>query len=261
MAVFLQGCNLRCRYCHNPETQGFCATCGACVPACPGRALSLEDGHLRFDEARCQACERCVEACPAWTSPRTFRLTPAELLERVRPVEPFLDGLTFSGGECTLQVTFLMEATRLLKKETRLTVLADTNGFMESDVLEQLAQEVDGFLFDLKAMETGTHLRLTGEGNAPILRNLTRVAALGKVVEVRTVVVPGFTDTETEIRAIAQFVRELPRSIPLRVTPFRPHGVRGVERDWPQMDPDRFETLCGLARETLGSDRVRTAAL
>jgi pyruvate formate lyase activating enzyme len=200
-----------------------------------------------------------MEACPAWTSPRTFHLTPPELLERVLPMEPFLDGLTFSGGECTLQEAFLREASRLLKQETRLTVLVDTNGFMDGDVLERLAQEVDGFLFDLKAMEVGTHLRLTGEGNAAILRNLTRAAALGKVLEVRTVVVPGFTDTEAEIRAIARFVRELSMSIPMRLTPFRPHGVRGVERDWPQMDPDRFEVLCDLARTTLGPERVKTA--
>ena len=257
MAVFLQGCNMHCRYCHNPETQGLCANCGVCIPACPGQALSLEQGHLRFQESLCLACDRCLETCPAWTSPRTFHLTPRELLERVRPMEPFLDGLTFSGGECTLQGAFLLEATRLLKQGTRLSVLLDTNGCMEGDLMEALAVAADGFLFDLKALDADTHLRLTGASNASILRNLARASVLGKVAEVRTVVVPGFTDTEAEICAIAQLVKALAPGLPLRLTPFRPQGVRGSERHWPAMDPERFKELGRIAQGILGVDRVR----
>ena len=257
MSVFLQGCNLRCRYCHNPETQGVCTTCGVCVPACPGHALSLEGGRLQVQHLLCQACDRCLEACPAQASPRTFQLTPQELLAKARSLEPFLDGLTFSGGECTLQGEFLLEASRLLKQATRLSVLLDTNGFMEEGLLEALAGEADGFLFDLKAMDAETHLRLTGASNIPILRNLARAALWGKVAEVRAVVVPRFTDSPTEIRAIAQFVKGLASGIPLRLTPFRPLGVRGIEHHWPAVDLARFEELTGIARGILGPERVK----
>jgi pyruvate formate lyase activating enzyme len=257
MAVFLQGCNLHCRYCHNPETQGLCVACGACIPACPGGALSLDRGSLRFEASRCQACDRCIEACPASASPRTFPLTPRQLRERVRSAEPFLDGLTFSGGECTLQGAFLLDATRLLKRETPLSVLLDTNGSMGGDLLEALAKATDGFLFDLKAVDDDLHFRLTGAGNVPILRNLIRAARLGKVVEVRTIVVPGYTDTETEIHTIAQFVKDLAPDIPLRLTPFRPHGVRQNGLAWPAMDPADLKRLIGIAQGILGKDRLR----
>lgn len=256
MAIFLQGCNLHCRYCHNPETQGICTACGTCIPVCPAKALSLEAGKLRFQESLCQACDRCLDTCPAWSTPHTFLLSPAELIERAKSIEPFLDGLTFSGGECTLQPDFLLEATRRLKGETGLSVLLDTNGLMDGEVLEALLPEVDGLLFDLKAMDADTHLHLTGEDNAIILRNLDHAARMGKVVEVRTVVVPGFTDSEAEIDAIARFVKTLASPVPLRLTPFRAQGVRDGGRPWPIVEPARFKDLRNLANLVLGMGSI-----
>ena len=49
-AVFLQGCNINCKYCHNPETRGLCQNCGVCVEQCPEGALSAEGGHVRRSE-------------------------------------------------------------------------------------------------------------------------------------------------------------------------------------------------------------------
>ena len=56
-AVFLQGCNFDCRYCHNPETRNLCTGCMECVEKCPAKALADRDGRVVFDPAACIGCD------------------------------------------------------------------------------------------------------------------------------------------------------------------------------------------------------------
>ncbi len=261
MAVFLQGCEFRCPTCHNPETQGRCLNCGLCVPACPHQALRLVAPGVQHLPEACQNCGACELACPHFGTPRTFPLTPQELLAKALPWVPFLDGLTFTGGECTGQPEFLVAAARLLHQRTPWTVLVDTHGDMPPATLGQLAEVTDGFLFDLKALEPAMFLALTGREPSRMLANLETAARLDKLREVRILVVPGHTDRLEVFEAMVAHVAALGGSAILRLQPFRRHGVRGAGRDWPEPSLARLQVLRERAEAELGKERVICPAL
>ena len=62
-AVFVQGCNFNCRYCHNPETRSLCRSCGECVEKCPKQALYIENGKVLFHPELCCGCDTCIKTC------------------------------------------------------------------------------------------------------------------------------------------------------------------------------------------------------
>lgn len=84
-AVFLQKCNFKCSYCHNPETIGQCVQCGACVEKCPAKALSLKDGKIVWDEDKCCECDTCIHVCPHMSSPRVKDYTAEQIMEQIAP--------------------------------------------------------------------------------------------------------------------------------------------------------------------------------
>jgi pyruvate formate lyase activating enzyme len=269
--VFLQGCDLACLYCHNPETQALCTDCGLCVEGCPSRALALVKGRVVWDEGLCRACDRCLQLCPHRSSPRVVDIEAADLARRLSPLAPFIDGFTFSGGECSLRAGFLLEAAGYLRAlrpgGPSLDVLADTNGETPAPVFDLLLAGLDGFIFDLKAVDEAGYRRLTGGGIDAVLRNLEVAAGAGKLVEVRTVLVEGYNDAEEEVLAAVRLVAGLGRrgtkpaagqqgGIAHRLIPFRPQGVRGPLAQAQAFPRERFDSLLRLARSVPDSNIV-----
>jgi len=178
ITVFMKGCPLRCSWCHNPESQ------------------SPEPQILRGN-----AGERLVG----------MSFSSQELADRLNCLADLLrtgeGGVTFSGGEPLVQADFVAE---VIDQLDHLHVLLDTSGYAEESSFRKVAAKSQLVYFDLKLVDSGAHQTHTGASNAPILRNLHVLNELGVPFVIRVPLIPGVTDTEANLSAIARMVAEMP---------------------------------------------------
>jgi len=254
-AIFLQGCNLNCLYCHNPETQNLCSHCGECVTTCQTGALLFNEGRVIFDEKRCIDCQNCIKACKINSSPKIRHYTTVGLLEAILPYQGFIEGVTFSGGECTQQHEFLIAFGKLLHQRTNLTMLLDTNGLVDSAIMAELIAHSDGLMIDLKAFNPHNHQRLTKALNASIIDNIRLVAAADKLAELRLTLIEGFNDDQAELRQYFDFAASLPGQFRLKLIPFSPFGVKGEFADMLPYPQEKYDAAVVLGQSIL-KDRI-----
>ncbi len=249
-AVFLQGCNFDCRYCHNPETRNLCRNCGSCVGKCPKGALFTdEDGKVRFCPEKCCGCDTCIHVCPFGCSPRIRMMCAEEVFAEVKKQQPYIRGITVSGGECTLYPDFL-EKLFVLARGAGLGTLIDSNGTLDFEKYPQLLAVTDGVMLDIKSWDLEDHLRVTGAANERVLKNLEYLAASGRLFEVRTVVVPELFDCEKTVRETARLAASyLERgNIRYKIIAYRPMGVREAYSHYHVPDQAFLDHLAELAR-------------
>ncbi|HUD75422.1 MAG TPA: glycyl-radical enzyme activating protein [Terracidiphilus sp.] len=220
--VFLKGCPLNCRWCHNPESQSHepelinfderCIHCGDCAAGCPHGALHL-DQRLTRDPELCQRCGECVQACPSGARQLAGRwMTVPEVLTEVLKDEVFFDesrgGVTISGGEPLFQAGFV-EALLAACHARRIRTALDTCGFADPGVMRRVSEHVDLFLYDLKLMDSEKHQRYTGVKNDVILQNLKMLAERGSHIIVRVPVIPGVNDDRENFGALSEYLSSL----------------------------------------------------
>lgn len=250
-AVFFQGCNWDCRYCHNPETRNLCIGCMACVPVCPAGALQNENGRVRFYPKRCVGCDTCIKTCRYGSSPRICELTPEEVFEQIQNQIPFIRGVTVSGGECSLYGEFVTELFSLCKK-AGLHTMMDSNGSILFEGKEDLLSVTDGVMLDIKAFDRNEHVKVTAMTNQNTLENAVFLAKIGKLYEIRTVVVPGLFDIEGTIIRIGELLLPYQSVHPVRykLISYRPFGVREEYRTFESPSEEYMEQLSELAAQS-----------
>jgi pyruvate formate lyase activating enzyme len=233
MSIFFQGCNYNCLYCHNPETISECNSCGICVDVCPVKALSIVESKVCWDEKLCINCDRCIDICESNSSPKTMDYSVDELLKEIKKVSGFISGITVSGGEATLNYEFITKLFKEVKK-IGLTTFVDTNGSLDlgDDIYSEFVCVTDKFMVDMKVWDEKAHNNLTGSGNIKVIKNIEFLGNLGKLYEVRTVVVPGLLDNIETVTKVSNMIGEinsknqLDEDIIYKLIKYRQIGVR-----------------------------------
>lgn len=225
-AVFLQGCNMDCVACHNPQT-------------IPGHAPV--DGH------------------------RPVRRTVGQVVDEIRRAAPFISGVTVSGGEATQQPGFLIALFEAIAGDPdlrRLSRLVDSNGACDLAVWDRLAPVFDGAMIDLKCFDDGIHRDMTGIGNGQVLRSIEHLHSIERLTEVRLLILRGVNDAPDVIRSTAEWLAGVDPTMRIKVIGFRSHGARPHDPPLEQPTDDDLERIVGVLRaagdftiEVIPSDR------
>lgn len=236
--VFMKGCMLNCRWCHNPESKSpkpqvfltprLCVGCGECVRACQkGLHAFAEDGRHLIDRAKCGLCGKCVSACVGALEMCGKEMTTEEIVKEVMKDKPFYDnsggGMTVSGGDPLFAPEFTLA---LLKeaKEQRLHTCIETSGFAKWEKIEALIPYVDLFLWDVKETDSEKHREYTSVHNELILENLHKLDEAGAKSILRCPVIPGYNDRPDHFAAISALAESLENVQEINVEPYHPLG-------------------------------------
>ncbi|MBV7273532.1 YjjW family glycine radical enzyme activase [Clostridium sp. PL3] len=245
-AIFFQGCNFNCLYCHNPETIKKCRQCGACVLICRFDAISIVGGSVIWDEEKCKDCGECIKSCPNDCGPKAKEMSVDEILKEITKVKSFISGITVSGGECTLQKEFLVDLFEEVRK-LGLTIFVDTNGSTDFSKNKELVDLTDMVMLDIKSFDNDEHKKLTERDNDMVLKNARYLASINKLYEVRTVVVPNVLNNFNNVNEISKLIASLDNEIRYKLIKYRPIGVRTEKIEIVQPDNEMIEELKGVA--------------
>ncbi|MCP4687489.1 MAG: glycyl-radical enzyme activating protein [Desulfobacterales bacterium] len=224
--VFFKGCPLSCVWCHNPECisakveisfdPDACIGCDSCADVCTRGALS-RDNPRYIDRDKCDLCFDCVDACPSEALQRVgMEMTIEEALPRILKDKPFFDtsggGVTVSGGEPGMFMAYVSGLLQELKKEGVHTLMETCGLFDFNRFKRRILPFLDVVYMDIKFHDPGEHKRYCGVSNEVILDNFVKIRALstdgGFEILPRAPLIPGITDTEANLGAIADFLRE-----------------------------------------------------
>lgn len=207
--LFMQGCALRCQFCHNPDT------------------WDMNTGNVYTVD------------------------------EVIKQIEPYLayyknsgGGVTFSGGEPSLQAPFLAALGRELKRRHQLHIALDSSGFFEASHLisSGLADAIDLVLLDLKIMDEQKHIQLTSQSNERILRTAQFYNEIGKPIWIRHVVIPTVTTAHDDVVLLGKQIATMSMVERVELLPYHEMG----KYKWQQLNlPYELDHVSPPSGETM----------
>ncbi len=273
--VYFAGCQLRCAWCHNPETYTAarkilyapikCIKCGRCIEICPAQHKIVGDDMIFYRDG-CTSCARCADVCPSEAlSVCGTQMSLDEVLAEVEKDRRYYNisggGVTLSGGECLLHSEFCRSLLSACT-ERKIHTTIETALFVPREAIDRVLPYTNAFFADLKLADPIKHLAFVGQDNVKIidnLRYLAEVAPKGSIV-VRIPLIPTVNDDRAELESLAGIIAsladgvgevELLRYNPLAESKYQIAGMKyHAFGDRAQRD-DEMKRAVGIVRERL----------
>lgn len=187
--VFMQGCRMRCQFCHNPDTW----------------ALKNDKATLRTAD---DVLQEALNYKKYWGQK---------------------GGLTVSGGEPLLQIDFLIDLFKKAKAQGVSTTLDTCGQpFTREEPFfskfKELMEYTDLLLFDIKHIDNAAHKKLTGHPNENILGMATYLSEINKPVWIRHVLVPERSDYDEFLVRLDEFIKTLKNVDKVEILPYHVMG-------------------------------------
>ena len=179
----------------------------------------------------------CPFKCLYCANPDTIAFeggTPTDIEDIVKMTvsqKPFFGkrgGITFSGGEPTIQAKELLPLYARLKEEG-INICIDTNGGTWNSDIEELFSQTDLVLLDCKQFNDTRHKELTGRSNAQTLKTAQWLEDNEKPFWLRYVLVPGISDFEEDIRALGEHFKDFKMLKRVEILPYHTLGIHKYE--------------------------------
>lgn len=248
--IFFKGCNLRCLWCHNPESwkkerevlfsREKCVGCSLCVKICPQKAISIdEEGKAITNIKECTMCETCLDYCLNENREIVGEKYSIEELMKIikrdlRFYEESGGGVTLSGGEVMIQdMDYIEELCKRIKKED-INLAIDTCGDAPVENFQRLLKYVDTFLYDIKVIDDEVHKKYIGKSNEKILNNLSFISKNIEEdkcsINIRIPVVEGVNSDEKSIGEIIEFLHSKNHINKVNLLPYHNTGSSKYEK-------------------------------
>lgn len=208
--VFFKGCNLRCAWCHNPETIMF-------------------QPEMVYYPEKCVHCGRCEEGCYIGAKVLCGKEYEAgeilDIVEEDRVYYGKSGGMTLSGGEPSAQPEFLLEVVKEAKRRD-INVGIETNLSMGFHIYKEILPYIDWWMADIKIYDEEKHQKYTGISNRTILSNIRMLDSyLKSNLIIRTPVIEGINSEEEELEKISGFAGSLNNLCYYEFLPYHPLGL------------------------------------
>jgi len=194
---------------------------------------------------RCDFCQNfnISQKIPESLIPET---TPEKIVKAALSAENNI-GIAFTYNEPVIWFEFMRDTATLAKNEGLFTIMV-SNGYVNSEPMNEIIQFIDAFNIDLKAFNNSFYRKLTGADIEPVKNCLKQIAKSGKHLEITTLIIPGQNDDETEMASQSEWISgELGKDVPLHLSRYFPM----FRRDDPATSQETLNRLFEIASKNL----------